>query len=140
MRTKFAPVMVAAALLVVGCGEALNNGSLLGPRIESLSLTPDTIATSDTGMTDEYFTATLVVAGFEDEITLDEVDIFIQEPDVVDAVPQDRSIDGNTITLDRIAKSWFAGLSAGTYPIGANVESETESVSELNLFEITVTD
>lgn len=140
MRTSIAVFAVTVALVAAGCGEGLNNGSVLGPRIESLEITPDTISTSETGMTDEYFTATLVVAGFEDEIILDDVDIFIQEPDIVDAVPQDRSIAGDTITLDRIAKSWFAGLGAGVYSIGANVESETETVNELNLFEITVTE
>ncbi len=138
---KLRLLVASAALFAFACGEPINNlqNSTAGPRIDSLTIEPDTLSASETGMTDEFFTATLVIAGFEDEIVLDEVEIFIQEPEVA-AVPQDATIEGDTIILDQIAKSWFAGLEPEIYDIGASVESETESIRELNLTTITVTE
>lgn len=129
----FALVVIAA--LLFGCGETANNEP--GAEIVSLTIEPNTLSLSETGMTDEYFTATLVVDGFTDEIDLDEVTVFIQEPPV-DAEPGERDIDGNTITLSMIAKSWFAGLEVGTYDIGAEVSSATEQVRQLDLATVTV--
>lgn len=134
------PLIVAFAVLpffLVACGELENNGTA-GAEIVSLTLSPDTISLSDTGMTDEYFTATLVVDGFIDPVDVDSVEVFIQDPERVEAEPGTRDIDGNTITLGMIAKSWFAGLEAGVYNIGAEVSSETEQVLQLDLTTVTV--
>ena len=124
------------AIVLTGCGELVNNAT--GARIANLTITPDTITATDTGMTDEFFTATMVVEGFVDPVDPDTAVIFLQEPNRLEAQPQSRSIDGNTITLDGIAKTWVGGLDPGVYPVGGEVRSETESVTQLDLATITI--
>ena len=129
-------LILVLAVGLYACGD-VNNSGTDGAQIVSLEIDPDTLSRSDTGMTDEFFTATLVVSGFADPIDVDEVSVFIQEPSV-EAEPGSRSIEGDTITLGMIAKSWFAGLDAGVYDIGAEVSSETEQVRQLDLATVTI--
>ena len=134
------PIFVALAVLplfLLACGELVNNGTA-GAQIVSLTLEPNTISLSDTGMTDEYFTVTLVTGGFVDPVDPETAVVFIQEPERTEAEPGTREVSGNTITLGMIAKSWFAGLEPGVYNIGAEVSSETEQVRQLDLATVTV--
>ena len=123
-------VLCVVAMMLVGCGE-----DLFEPTISSLTIDPETISLSDTGMTDEFFTVNLSVDNFEDTVT--DVTIFRQEPNRVDAVG-DVTIDGTTITVRMIAKSWFAGVEPGEYNIGAEVDSPNQSVREFDLATVTV--
>jgi hypothetical protein len=110
------------------------------PQILSMTVTPDTIPRSDVGMTDEYFTVTLRLLNFTEEIT--DVVVFIQEP-YLEAVPQEEvfvSEQGDEIELRGIAKTWFSGYTPGVYNIGALVRTATISVRENNLATVTVTD
>lgn len=129
-------LLVLVTLVLSGCGEALNN--LVGAEIVSLDIEPSTISLSETGMTDEFFTATIVVNGFTDPVDADEAVVFLQEPSRVEAQPGFREIDQNTITLGMIAKSWAGGLDTGVYAVGAQVSSETEEVTQLDLATITI--
>lgn len=136
MLTAKRHALFVAAMLLVGCGETLNNSA--GPTIESLTLEPNVISLSETGMTDEFITATLVVSGFTDELNLDDTVVFLQDPTRVDAEPGTQTEDGGTIVLGMIAKTWLVGLDAGTYPVGAEVHSATEEVLQQDLAVITV--
>lgn len=125
-------LVVLLAFLLTGCGE-----DLFGASIVSLTVDPDVISLSDTGMTDEFFTVIVVVDGFEQEVDPDATRVFIQEPDV-EAVAGTTSLSGNTITLGMIAKTWVGNLEAGIYDVGAEVRSETESVTQRDLATITI--
>lgn len=134
-RLVTALVFVTAAFVLTGCGEL---DDLTGGEIVSLEIDPNTLSLSDTGMTDEFFTATMVVSGFEDPVDVDTAVVFLQEPERVDAAPGFSEIDGDTITLGMIAKTWVGGLDAGAYSVGAEISSETETVRQLDLATITI--
>jgi len=132
-------LLVVAAIAATGCGEALGPDG--GPQIVSLSIDPSEISLSDTGMTDEYFTATIQVSGFQNAVDVDQADVFVEAGgDTISAEPGTRDIQGDTITLGMIAKSWLGGLDAGDYGVGAEVQSSTEKVRELDLATITITE
>ena len=126
-------LLVLFALLLSACGEDLG----LGPSIDDLIVDPDVITLSDTGMTDEFFTVTLTVSGFEDVVDPELTRVFIQQPEV-DAVAGSTDVSGDTITLNMIAKTWVGGLDAGLYNVGAEVRSPTESVTQRDLATITI--
>ena len=88
-------------------------------------------------MTDEFFTVTIGISGFEDDIDEDAVRVFVQDPEV-DAIPGSVDVATNTITLNMIAKTWVGGLPAGLYDVGAVVRSQTESVTQRDLATITI--
>ena len=125
-------IVVLFTILLAGCGE-----DLTGPSILSLTVDPDVISLSDTGMTDEFFNVTIVVSGFDDEIDPERTRVFVQEPNV-DAVAGFTDVSGSTITLQMIAKTWVGGLDAGLYDVGAEVRSATESVTQQDLATITI--
>lgn len=132
---RFAILIALPALLAVGCGEDIGAGA----TIDSLTVDPDIISLSDTGMTDEFFTVTIVVSGFADEVDPERTEVFVQEPEVA-AVPGSTDVTGDTITLTMIAKTWVGGLDAGLYDVGATVRSATESVTQRDLATITIED
>ena len=121
-----------AALMLVAWGEDLG-----GATIDSVTIDPDIISLSDTGMTDEFFIVTIVVSGFEGEIDGDSARVFVQEPEI-DAVPGTTDVSGDTITLGMIAKTWVGNLDPGEYDVGAEVRSDTESVTQRDLATITI--
>lgn len=126
-----------ATTLATGCEEALG-----GPSITSFTISPDEIPRTDTGMTDEHFTMALTVSGFEAEI--DDVNAFIQEnghSHPREDASYDLSIQGNSIDIEGVPLTWFSGVGAGTYNIGATVTDVNESeVTQRNLAEVTVTE
>ncbi|MEZ4461877.1 MAG: hypothetical protein R3E66_19580 [bacterium] len=136
-------MIVAAALAFgAGCGEDLLNN---GPEIVSMSISPDSVPATSTGMTDQFVTVTLTVAGFNDPINVDGTRVFI-EANNVDGVYQSSALVGDTITLSTIATSWFQGLTEGEYSLGAEVVTvdgdngePTEKVSQIGLATITIT-
>jgi hypothetical protein len=130
-------MVVMLAVVSVSLSSCIDTTGLTEPTIVNLIIEPDTITTSEQAMSNEFFTATIEVANFADPPT--GAEIFIQDPEVT-AVPGDTTINGNTIVLSEIQKSWFEGLSTGTYNIGATVTSETESVTQLDLETVTVTE
>jgi hypothetical protein len=134
-RILSALVLVFLATALSGCGEL---DDLTGAQIASLQIDPDTLSLSDTGMTDEFFTATMVVSGFEDEVDVETAVVFLQDPERVEAAPGFREIEGDTITLGMIAKTWVGGLEPGAYSVGAEVSSATETVRQLDLATITI--
>jgi len=105
------------------------------PGIVTMSISPDVISASDTGMTDEYFTIEITVVNFSDEI--EEVTVFTQSPRV-DAEPQNVVVEGNVVVLSGIAKSWFTDFEPGVHSIGATVSSATASITENNLATVTI--
>ncbi len=136
-------VLVLSTFMVAGCGEDFGGG----PEIVSMTISPDTLSVTETGMTDQFFTITLEVAGFTDEIDVDETRVFIQGTDEVDAIFQSSAIVGNTITLGMIATGWFQTQVPGVYDIGASVQTiagetgqPTEQVTQLNLATVTITE
>lgn len=141
---KFGLILSLALFAAVstGCGEDLLEN---GPEIVSMTISPDEIPSTSTGMTDQFATVTLTVAGFTDPINVDATRVFIED-NGVEAVFGTASMTGNTITLEEIATSWFQGLEPGEYPLGAEVFSvdgdngePTESVSQLGLTTVTIT-
>lgn len=132
-----------AALIFFGFGCA--DDLLGGPEIVSMTISPDSVASTGTGMTDQFVTVTLVVDGFTDPINVNGTRVFIEE-NGIDGVYQSASLVGDTITLTEIATSWFQDLAPGEYPLGAEVVSEdgdngepTEQVSQLGLATFTIT-
>jgi hypothetical protein len=144
MRFGFSILIVVFSLFALtSCGEDLGGG----PEIVSMTISPDTLSVTETGMTDQFFTVTLEVAGFTDEIDLEETRVFIQGTDEVDAVFQTSAQVGNTITLGMIATGWFQTQVPGVYDIGASVQTiagdtgqPTEQVTQLNLATVTITE
>jgi len=120
------------SLLLTSCGDEFG-----GASIDSLTISPSSIRTAETGMTDEFFTVTIGISGFEDDIDEDAVRVFVQDPEV-DAIPGSVDVATNTITLNMIAKTWVGGLPAGLYDVGAVVRSQTESVTQRDLATITI--
>lgn len=142
MTTIKGAVVAVAVVLGAGCGEDLLNN---GPEIVSMSISPDSVPATSTGMTDQYVTVVLTVDGFTDPINVDSTRVFI-ETNNVDGVYQSAALAGNTITLSNIATSWFQGLTVGEYDLGAEVVTEdgdngepTEQVSQIGLATITIT-
>jgi len=137
-------LLLAVILLInAGCADDL----LGGPSIDSMTITPATLSVNDTGMTDEFFTVTLEVSGFEQEIDLDETRIFFMAgPEEVEAVFGNSSQTGNQLTFGQIATGWFQDQPLGTYDINAEVNSvaddsgrAAESVRQINLATVTIT-
>ncbi len=134
------------ALILTGCGEDLTG---TGPQIDGITITPTSLLTSETGMTDEFFTVEVTISGFTEPIDLDLSRVFYVDPtgEEISATSMMKSIsnaDGEpptcpdvcTITFDRIATSWFldAAASPTPYDIGAEVRSvpgETGRASEV---------
>lgn len=141
MTTVKFGLIAAMIFFGFGCADDL----LGGPEIVSMSVSPDSVASTATGMTDQFVTVTLVVGGFTDPINVDSTRVFIQDTNT-DGIYQSATLSGDTITLTEIATSWFQGLSAGDYSLGAEVVSNdgdngepTEQVSQLGLATITIT-
>lgn len=109
----------------------------LGATVDTLNVVPNTLSLSDTGMTDEYFTITMKVSGFDGEIEKDSIKVFRQNPRVV-AIPESITITGNTIKLNRIAKSWFGGVASGSYQIGVEMSSQGQFINEQDLAKVVV--
>lgn len=107
------------------------------PQIISMTVSPNSISRSETGSTSEYFTVTIDIANFEDEVTSAEV--YIQSP-ARTAEHGQIEIEGDTIILSQIAKTWFGNLEVGTYNLGATVRTDTVTVRENNLTTVTITD
>ena len=130
-------LLITLALGMFGCDTLI--GELDSVNIVSVNVTPATISESSTGMTDQFFTVTIQTAGFTEEI--EGAEVRIQQNDRK-GEPQNVSVQGDTIVLERIALSWFQGLGVGEYPISARVFSadEVESVEQLDVATITVTE
>lgn len=127
-------LLLAALLLFTGCDEDL----VFGPSIDSLVIDPDVVSVhGDGGMTDEHFTVTITVSGFEDEIDPADTVVFIQEPHLP-AIAGVTSIEGNVITLGQIQKTWVGSLEPGEYFLGAEVHSATESALHQDLAMLTI--
>ncbi len=134
-RTNLWFILVALLLTTVASCIVDDEG---GPQIVSMTITPPQISRSETGTSNEFFTATIEVANFDDEIT--DASIYIVAPYKL-AVPGKVEIEGNTIILSGIAKTWFGDLDAGVYKLGARVKSGTvPKLEENDLTTVTVTD
>lgn len=119
-----------------GCG-VLDLGQ--GAQIVSVEISPNTISRNNMTMTDE-FTIVIVTAGFETPLA--GARVLIQQ-NQNPAEPQNTPvIQGDTITLERIPQFWFQGLAVGEYPLSVRVfsEDEVESVEELDVASVTVTE
>ena len=129
--------LTALALTLYGCEGLIGEG---GPEIASASITPDTIAESSTGMTDQFFDVTLVTSGFA--FPIEGATVEIEELGRAGETTTAPTIDGDTIVLNDIAQSWFQGVPPGEYPITATVFSEdnAESVTQLSVVTVTVTE
>lgn len=159
-RRVSAAGIVALLALVVGCGEDLTE---TGPQIESMTIDPSTITTSDQGMTDEFFTVQVQISGFTEPIDLDSSEVFYIDSTGMEVsgntMAADKTIQGATadnvcpdvctITFSRIFLNWFAGTPASEtpYEIGAEIVSEpgdtgraSERAKEVGLAQVTVTE
>lgn len=136
LRTMLAALAMSGAMLTLsGCPELDD-----GPDIASVSISPNTVKKSSTGMTDEFFTVVIQTSGFESTLTGATVSIQDIDPPL-EAQPQEEPIiNGDTITLNRIPKSWFSGLDVGEYAIEASVTSELTTLRRANVATITVTE
>ena len=133
-------LLVCAALALPACpGIGVDDG----PTIEDVTIDPSTISTSDTGMTDEYFTITIETAGFTEPIS--GADATIQEAGR-EAVPGQIDVTGDVVTLREIPKTWFGNLAPGDYFIeifvysGDDPATPLESVRQANATQVTVTE
>ena len=132
---RLAILMVATlSFTFTGCGAE----EFSDAEITSLTLSRNTFTVSETGMTDEFITATVSYTGFFDPVDPERSEIFLQEFDQA-AVPMEKTVDGNTLTLSGIATSWLS-VGAGTHSVGATVATDTESVTQLNLATVTITE
>lgn len=107
------------------------------PQIVSMSVTPSQISRSEAGTA--IFTATIQVANFDEDIADAQVEVYIVSPMRV-ADPEQIELEGETIILSDIGKSWFGGLEPGVYNIGALVETDTVTIRENNVTTVTITD
>ncbi len=135
-RLITAAILFTLAVLFAGC---LDLEDLDSPRIASMTITPSTISQGSTGMTDEFFTITIVTENFTEP--LESVEVQIQENNREAQSTQAPRINGNTIVLERVTLSWFQGLEPGDYAISASVfsEGELQNATEQNLATVTVT-
>ncbi len=130
---KISSIFLLLIFLLTSCEDLV-----VGAQVDAMVITPAQISLSETGMTDEFFNVEITVSGFDEAIDKNSVTIYRQDPRV-DAVPESISVNGNTIKLTRIAKSWFGSVeSAGEYSIGAELSSESQSINEQDLATITV--
>ena len=134
-RACVAGLLIAAiAVTTSACEEAFG-----GPTILSLDIQPSTISSNNAGMSDEFFTVTISVTGFEAPI--EDVELFIAENDRPPPGRLDPQINGSTITIDRIQTKWFQDMDPGVYNIGATVTDETgTSDTRSNLAQVEVTE
>ncbi len=131
------PLFLGAALaMVLGNTSCIDAAS--DPDIVSVTVSPNTVPRSSTGMTDEFFTVTIVTSGFTSPPT--GATVAIQELDPkLEAQPGATEINGDTITLQEIPKSWFGGLEEGTYNIETTVTSDLTDLTQSNTATVTVT-
>lgn len=135
-RMILAPLMLVMMVMafVSGCAEIADTG----PQVVSVTVTPSTLAKSDTGMTDAYFEVRIVTSGFETPVT--DAKVFIQEINL-EGEPQDPLvINGDTITVPKIAQSWFGGLEPGQYAIEVLVSNDVDEVRQANAATVTITE
>ena len=128
--------LLIAAIAVVGtaCEEAFG-----GPTISSVDIQPSTISTNNAGMSDEFFTVTISVIGFEAPI--EEVGLSIVENNRPPPGRLDPEINGSTITIDRIQTKWFQDMEPDVYNIEATVTDENgTSASRSDLAQVEVTE
>ncbi|MFB6264404.1 MAG: hypothetical protein ABEL76_12400 [Bradymonadaceae bacterium] len=143
--------LLIAVVLVAGLATSLQSCSdalqQIGPSIDRLTLTPSAVPKQDTGMTDEYIGAEIVVSGFESQ--LEDATIFVQTPGGREPAQYNSSVrsiqegdNQTTIVIeDRnggIQKSWLRDLQPGTYDVGATVVSADAEVTKLNLTQVSV--
>ena len=121
-------LLICFALVpLAGCTELADDG----PQISSVTVSPNTISQSEGGMTDEFFEVTIVTAGFTSPIENATVRIQDVDGDGREGEPQVApTIDGDTVVISRIAKSWFGGLEPGQYNIEVQVENSIDSVRQ----------
>lgn len=133
-RLIAATLLVGAVLVLPSC---VGEGDF--PEIVSMTVDPASIPQSDTGMTDETVDVTMQVSGFTGQIV--EADAYIQlQAGPRTAQKQDFVVEGNTITLVGITKSWFSGLEPGDYSIGAQVVSDSgEDITQGDLATVSIT-
>ena len=141
LRTLLA---IALAFVMFGCGDDLAGG----PSVTDMTITPSTIAVSDTGMTDEFFSVQIQVAGFSEPVDAASTRVFFSDGATdIEGIYGSSSLVGTTIQLDRIATSWFQGQTPGSYELGVTVQSvaddsgrPAESVTEFGLASVTITE
>lgn len=134
--------------LLGACGEDLLDE---GPSIDSVTITPSEIATTQAGMSDEFFSVTIEISGFTDPIDLEETRIWYTTPSGVEETAQFQEFSANEdetiLTFERIVTSWFQDAEARDQPydIGVQVRTQagdtgraTESASEVGLAQVTV--
>ena len=136
LRPLLAALTLTGAMLTFsGCPDLDD-----GPDITSVTISPNTVKKSSTGMTDEFFTVVIQTSGFESELTGATVAIQDIDP-ALEAQPQEEPvINGDTITLNRIPKSWFSGLDVGEYAIETTVTSELTTLRRANVATISVSE
>ena len=126
-------LLVCFALFpLAGCVDLTDDG----PQITSVTVTPNTLSQSSTGMTDEFFEVTIVTQGFTAPIRIQDVDGEGREGEPQEAP----TVNGDTVVISKIAKSWFGGLEPGQYNIEVQVENNVDSVRQANAATVTVTE
>ncbi len=135
VRALAALVIISAMMVLPSC---IGEGDGF-PDIVSMTVSPSSIPQSDTGMTDETIDVTITVADFAGQIT--GADVFLQlQGEEREAVKDDFVVEGNTVELVGITKSFFSGLQPGDYQLGATVVSDAgERVQELDLATVSIT-
>ena len=110
------------------------------PRIESVSISPNTISsTGSAGMTDENFTIIIRTANFTEPLEGATVSIDSPSRDANSLTPP--TISDDTITITGVKLAWFEGLSEGVYSINAQVfsEGDLQTATETDVATVTVT-
>lgn len=110
------------------------------PTITQLTIEPDTITETDTGMTDEFFEVTIDVSGFDSPISEVELSLTGEGRQAPDPSERTMTVNDNTITVSNIPYTWFTGLDAGSYGITATVTDESGvSITKEDLATVEVT-
>jgi hypothetical protein len=136
-RTLTILSLAVLSLGLIACPDGLGTA-----EISSVTIEPDSIPVTNTGMTDEYFQITIQTTGFTEEITTASAKIVGEDRE---AEPENVKIDGSTVVLENIAQSWFGGLgpedgeTEKVYEIEITVESSTIQASRSDLATITIT-
>jgi hypothetical protein len=154
LKLLVASLVAAVAVAGVGCvsdaGSEDGNtqtsrdaslGDASSPAIQSFEIEPETLAQNSSGMTDRHFTVTIETSGFPNGV--DEVALSIRDPERTAPKNSERtmSVDGGTVTIERIQATWFSSLDAGDYDIGATVQGpQGRSVSRWGLATVTLTE
>lgn len=128
------PFIALALLVLTGCPV----DEFSDARITSLTLSRTTFAVSETGMTDEFIDAEVEFEGFIDPVDPDQSNIFLQDFDR-EAQPASSRVEGNVLFLDDITTSWL-NVGVGEHAVGATLVTPTESVTQLNLVTVTITE